>query len=89
MYLKEIKSHGFKSFADDISIELCDGIILPGGEKTFEYDTYVVNYCIKNDIPILGICLGMQIMASTGKKRENGLPALDNEKNLTATYKIN
>ena len=34
MYLKEIRSHGFKSFADNISIELCDGtngIVGPNG----------------------------------------------------------
>ena len=34
MYLKEIKSVGFKSFADNISIELCDGtnaIVGPNG----------------------------------------------------------
>ena len=45
-------------------LNLCDGIIMPGGEEPFKYDYCVLKYAIKNDIPILGICLGMQIMCS-------------------------
>lgn len=44
-------------------VDLCDGIIIPGGYKWFNYDEYVVNYAIKKDIPILGICMGMQLLA--------------------------
>ena len=65
----------------DKQLSFCDGILLPGGYKTFEYDNYIIEQCIKNDKPILGICLGMQVMASYGKKRDNGMPALENEKN--------
>lgn len=43
---------------------LCDGIVMPGGKDIYEYDKYICNYAIVNDIPLLGICLGMQIMAS-------------------------
>ena len=43
-------------------IKLCDGIIIPGGTKIFEYDKFICEYTIKNDINTLGICLGMQIM---------------------------
>ncbi len=43
-------------------LELCDGILLPGGLKRFEYDLFILDYALKHDIPILGICLGMQIM---------------------------
>ena len=42
-------------------IKLCDGIIIPGGTKIFEYDKFICKYTIKNDINTLGICLGMQI----------------------------
>lgn len=37
-----------------------DGFILPGGEKISEVDLFIIDYCYKNNIPLLGICLGMQ-----------------------------
>lgn len=43
-------------------LDLCDGIIIPGGDKEFYYDKVIIDYCIKKDKPILGICLGMQMM---------------------------
>lgn len=49
-------------------LSLCDGVIMPGGDKAFKYDYNILNYCIKKDIPILGICLGMQIMCSTNNE---------------------
>ena len=45
-------------------LKLCDGILMPGGFKMTNYDFYILDYAIKNDVPILGICLGMQIMAN-------------------------
>lgn len=45
-------------------LNLCDGIILPGGDMMFEYDRIICDYCLKNDIPILGICMGMQVMCT-------------------------
>lgn len=51
----------FKMLED--SLKLCDGIILPGGYDNFDFDYYITKYCYDNDIPILGICLGMQAMA--------------------------
>lgn len=45
-------------------LKLCDGIILQGGTDYYEYDKFILKYCIDNDVPVLGICLGMQIMAS-------------------------
>lgn len=45
-------------------LSLCDGIILPGGDMMFEYDRIICDYCLKNDIPILGICMGMQVMCT-------------------------
>lgn len=43
-------------------LEMCDGILMPGGLKRFEYDIFILNYALEHDIPILGICLGMQIL---------------------------
>ena len=36
------------------------GFILPGGESISEVDLFIIDYCYKNNIPLLGICLGMQ-----------------------------
>lgn len=48
----------------DEILNICDGIIMPGGNDIYDYDKYICEYCIKNDKPVLGICLGMQIMSS-------------------------
>lgn len=48
-------------------LDLCDGIIFPGGLKRFEYDIFILDYALKKDIPILGICLGMQILTMLDK----------------------
>ena len=45
-------------------LKLCDGIIMPGGCKIYCYDKFIANYAIDNDIPVLGICLGMQILGA-------------------------
>ena len=58
-------------------IKNCDGILMPGGFKTNNFDLFIMNYAIENDIPILGICLGMQILSFY--KRED----ICNEKNET------
>ena len=43
-------------------VKLCDGIILTGGDILCKLDYKLVNYLYKNDIPTLGICMGMQLM---------------------------
>lgn len=45
-------------------LSICNGFILQGGDKYYDYDRIVIKYAIRNNIPILGICLGCQIMAS-------------------------
>lgn len=44
-------------------IDLCDGIILQGGKDFYNYDIEAIKYINEKDIPLLGICLGMQSMA--------------------------
>ena len=45
------------------TLDLCDAFILPGG-YWFEITTlYLIDYAIKNNKPILGICLGAQTIA--------------------------
>ena len=43
-------------------LNICDGIVMPGGSDIYEYDRFICKYATDNNIPILGICLGMQIM---------------------------
>ena len=45
-------------------LALCDGIVLTGGDEIPETDYMILDYALKNNIPILGICLGMQSMAT-------------------------
>ena len=33
----------------DEVLELCDGIIMPGGTDIYDYDKYICEYCIKNE----------------------------------------
>lgn len=40
------------------TINICDGIILEGGITICDYEQEIVKYCIKNNIPLLGICCG-------------------------------
>ena len=40
-----------------------DGIIFPGGDRVTKYSLELMDYCYKNKIPVLGICLGMQTLA--------------------------
>jgi CTP synthase (UTP-ammonia lyase) len=44
-------------------LDCINGLLIPGGLKFSEYDRYLLEEAIKQDIPILGICLGMQIMS--------------------------
>lgn len=44
-------------------LSMCDGLILPGGNKFLPTDMYILDYAIKNNIPVLGICLSMQMMS--------------------------
>ena len=50
-------------------VDLCDGIILAGGQRIYEYAYEVFEYAVKKDIPCLGTCLGMQTMACSRNNR--------------------
>ena len=45
-------------------IKLCDGIIMQGGNRWYEYDEFITNYVIEHDIPALFICMSMQLLNS-------------------------
>ncbi len=44
-------------------LDLCDAFILPGGKEMEMTTFYLIDYAIKNNKPVLGICLGAQTIA--------------------------
>lgn len=56
----------------DAVLDMCDGFLLPGGIKWYSHDEYVVKYAVDNDKPLLGICLGMQIMGVMDNRLNSG-----------------
>lgn len=52
-------------------INLCDGILMPGGNKWYEHDEFIAGYAHDHDIPVLGICMGMQLMGYIDNKYSN------------------
>lgn len=44
-------------------IQDIDAFLLPGGDTISEVDLFIIDYCYHKDIPLLGICLGMQEIA--------------------------
>lgn len=45
-------------------LNMCDGILMTGGSRWYHFDEVICKYAIDNNIPILGICLGMQILGN-------------------------
>ncbi len=67
-------------------IKMCDGIIIHGGFGPFDFDYKVIDYIYKNDIPVLGICLGLQVM---GEYLKGKVDVLDNKKhNKPRNYQV-
>ena len=49
-------------------LDKIDGMFIPGGIKFSPYDQYLLERCIEKDIPVLAVCLGMQIMSCFEEK---------------------
>lgn len=43
-------------------VDLCDGILFPGGSQWYGFEQEIYNYAYEQDKPVLGICLGMQMI---------------------------
>ena len=66
-YLEAIKKFGgVPVLINEYNLEmldLCGGIVLTGGDNKGKLDDYLISYALKNNLPLLGICQGMQSMA--------------------------
>lgn len=45
------------------NLSYCDGVFFPGGVKITPYDRYLLEVAIEEKIPVLAVCLGMQMMS--------------------------
>ena len=45
------------------TLDICDGLLLPGGNRVLKVNFDVIDHFYKNNKPMLGICLGMQTLA--------------------------
>ena len=55
----------------DTQINLCDGILMPGGDRIYFYDKYVCKVANEKHLPLFGICMGMQVMCNYNNENIN------------------
>ncbi len=71
-------------------LELCDGIIIQGGSHICHYHFQILEYACTHNIPLLGICMGHQIIGlySVHSCSEDDLVRVDNHYSLIDTHKV-
>lgn len=67
MYMEAIRKYGGNPILiDDANFERlneCGGILITGGFTKGRLDDYLIDYALEKNIPLLGICQGMQSMS--------------------------
>ena len=82
MYSKKIKECGAETIGllindekiDESVLNLCDAFLIPGGVSINSAYYDVINYAIKHNKPLLGICLGMQALSIYSMLVDNNNP---------------
>ena len=62
------------------TLKLCSAIIKPGATKIYDHERFIYKYAYENNMPYLGICAGMQVMAAYNKEN------IENEKNTNNNH---
>lgn len=69
--------------ADINTLKLCDGIIFQGGNIIYPYHFQILEYAINNNIPVLGICMGNQLIGLySANQDEEDLELIENHYSL-------
>ena len=70
LYMDAIRKYGGNPILiDEDNLNLlnkCSGILITGGYTKGKLDDYLIEYALEKNIPLLGICQGMQSMAMYG-----------------------
>ncbi len=53
------------------ALSMCDAIIKPGALRIYEYERYAYQYAYEKNMPFLGMCAGMQMMAQFNSDCKN------------------
>lgn len=56
--------------AVESALKLCDGFLICGGGRIYPYHFEIVEYAVQKEIPLLGICLGMQAIGTWFRVKE-------------------
>lgn len=80
-HLNDNEKEYLKSIIDE-----CDGIIIPGGDRWYDYDQFIYKYAYFQNKAILGICMGMQVMVSCDNELKPILNDNDNHYKKKVDY---
>ena len=70
-------------------LDLCDGFIIPGGLDIYNYHFNIVEYSMNSNKPILGICMGHQVIGLFANKEvENDLIKINNHNGKEIKHNI-